>query len=111
MSIVSSYGLKDKKCISVNIYSTDAAVILRDFLIRVLGTGWKKENSAKQKWHSTMQTSLQQPWKKPLRKNPMDKEGWCRPKVWCMYIFDDQCWISCLPQQKILSSSGRRCKQ
>lgn len=35
MSIVSSYGLKDKKCISVNIYSTDAAVILRDFLIRV----------------------------------------------------------------------------
>lgn len=30
----------------------------------------------------------------------MDKEGWCRPKVWCMYIFDDQCWISCLSQQK-----------
>lgn len=30
----------------------------------------------------------------------MDKEGWCRPKVWCMYIFDDQCWIDCLPQQK-----------
>ena len=33
MSMVSSYGLKDKKCILVNIYSTDAAVILRDFLI------------------------------------------------------------------------------
>lgn len=30
----------------------------------------------------------------------MDKEGWCRPKVWCMYIFGDQCWISCLPQQR-----------
>ncbi len=30
----------------------------------------------------------------------MNKEGWCRPKVWCMYIFDDQCWIDCLPQQK-----------
>ena len=25
---------------------------------------------------------------------------WCRPKVWLMYIFGDQCWISCLPQQK-----------
>ena len=30
----------------------------------------------------------------------MDKEGCCRPKVWCQYIFGDQCWISCLPQQK-----------
>lgn len=30
----------------------------------------------------------------------MDKEGWCRPKVWRQYIFGDQCWISCLPQQK-----------
>lgn len=30
----------------------------------------------------------------------MDKEGWCRPKVWCQYVFCDQCWISCLPQQK-----------
>lgn len=31
----------------------------------------------------------------------MDKEGWCRPKVWCQYVFGgDQCWISCLPQQK-----------
>lgn len=30
----------------------------------------------------------------------MDKEGWCRPKVWRQYIFCDQCWISCLPQQK-----------
>ena len=27
---------------------------------------------------------------------------WCRPKVWLMYIFGDQCWISCLPQQKWL---------
>lgn len=25
---------------------------------------------------------------------------WCRSKVWLMYIFGDQCWISCLPQQK-----------
>lgn len=25
---------------------------------------------------------------------------WCRPKVWLVYIFGDQCWISCLPQQK-----------
>lgn len=33
MSMVSSYTLKDKKCVSVNIYSNDAAVILRDFLI------------------------------------------------------------------------------
>lgn len=31
----------------------------------------------------------------------MDKEGWCRPKVWRQYVFGgDQCWISCLPQQK-----------
>lgn len=30
----------------------------------------------------------------------MDKEGWCRPKVWRQYIFGDRCWISCLPQQK-----------
>lgn len=30
----------------------------------------------------------------------MDKEGCCRPKVWRQYIFGDQCWISCLPQQK-----------
>ena len=31
----------------------------------------------------------------------MDKEGWCRPKVWCQYVFGgDQFWISCLPQQK-----------
>lgn len=30
----------------------------------------------------------------------MDKEGWCRPKVWRQYIFGDQCWISCLSQQK-----------
>lgn len=42
MSMVSSYGLKDKKCISVNIYSTDAAVILRDFLIRVARSRLKK---------------------------------------------------------------------
>lgn len=33
MSMVSSYALKDKKCVSVNIYSADAAVILHDFLI------------------------------------------------------------------------------
>lgn len=30
----------------------------------------------------------------------MDKEGCCRPKVWRQYVFCDQCWISCLPQQK-----------
>lgn len=31
----------------------------------------------------------------------MDKEGWCRPKVWRQHVFGgDQCWISCLPQQK-----------
>ena len=30
----------------------------------------------------------------------MNKEGWCRPKAWRQYIFGDQCWISCLPQQK-----------
>lgn len=31
----------------------------------------------------------------------MDKEGWCRPKVWRQYVFGgDQCWVSCLPQQK-----------
>ena len=35
MSIVSSYALKEKKCISVNIYSIDAAVILHDFLIKI----------------------------------------------------------------------------
>lgn len=34
MSIVSSYTLKDKKCVSVNIYSIDAAAILHDFLIK-----------------------------------------------------------------------------
>lgn len=34
MSIVSSYTLKDKKCVSVNIYSVDAATILHDFLIK-----------------------------------------------------------------------------
>lgn len=42
MSMVSSYALKDKKCISVNIYSTDAAAILRDFLIRVASSGLEK---------------------------------------------------------------------
>ena len=42
MSIVSSYGLKDKKCISVNIYSTDAAVILRDFLIKAVNKGMEE---------------------------------------------------------------------
>lgn len=42
MSMVSSYALKDKKCISVNIYSTDAAVILRDFLIRVASSRLEK---------------------------------------------------------------------
>lgn len=31
----------------------------------------------------------------------MNKEGWCRPKAWRQYVFGgDQCWISCLPQQK-----------
>lgn len=35
MSIVSSYTLKDKKCVSVNIYSIDAATILHDFLIKI----------------------------------------------------------------------------
>lgn len=34
MPIVSSYTLKDKKCVSVNIYSIDAAAILHDFLIK-----------------------------------------------------------------------------
>lgn len=34
MSMVSSYTLKDKKCVSVNIYSIDAAAILHDFLIK-----------------------------------------------------------------------------
>lgn len=42
MSIVSSYTLKDKKCVSVNIYSIDAAAILRDFLIRVASSGLEK---------------------------------------------------------------------
>ena len=42
MSMVSSYTLKDKKCISVNIYSNDAAVILRDFLIRVASSRLEK---------------------------------------------------------------------
>lgn len=42
MSMISSYALKDKKCISVNIYSTDAAAILRDFLIRVASSGLEK---------------------------------------------------------------------
>ena len=37
MSIVSSYTLKDKKCVSVNIYSIDAAAILHDFLIKIAG--------------------------------------------------------------------------
>lgn len=66
MSIVSSYALKDKKCISVNIYSIDAAVILHDFLIKAASKGMEEGKFLKQKWHFTMQTSLQQPWKKPL---------------------------------------------
>ena len=60
MSIVSSYALKDKKCISVNIYSIDAAVIFMISLLRQLAKEWKKENFLKRKWHFTMQTSLQQ---------------------------------------------------
>lgn len=35
MSMISSYTLKDKKCVSVNIYSIDAAAILHDFLIKI----------------------------------------------------------------------------
>nr|DAI17772.1 MAG TPA: hypothetical protein [Bacteriophage sp.] len=42
MSMVSSYALKDKKCISVNIYSNDAAVILRDFLIKAVNKGMEE---------------------------------------------------------------------
>lgn len=42
MSMISSYTLKDKKCVSVNIYSIDAAAILRDFLIRVASSGLEK---------------------------------------------------------------------
>lgn len=34
MSMISSYTLKDKKCVSVNIYSSGAAAILHDFLIK-----------------------------------------------------------------------------
>lgn len=44
MSMVSSYALKDKKCISVNIYSIDATVTLRDFLIRVASSRLEKGN-------------------------------------------------------------------
>jgi hypothetical protein len=40
--MVSSYALKDKKCISVNIYSNDAAVILRDFLIKAVNKGMEE---------------------------------------------------------------------
>ena len=47
MSMVSSYGLKDKKCISVNIYSTDAAVVLRAFLIRVANSRLEKRKFSK----------------------------------------------------------------
>lgn len=42
MSMISSYTLKDKKCVSVNIYSIDAAAILRDFLIRVASSRLEK---------------------------------------------------------------------
>lgn len=42
MSIVSSYTLKDKKCVSVNIYSIDAAAILRDFLIKAASKGMEE---------------------------------------------------------------------
>nr|DAT93363.1 MAG TPA: hypothetical protein [Caudoviricetes sp.] len=42
MSIVSSYALKDKKYISVNIYSIDAAVILHDFLIKAASKGMEE---------------------------------------------------------------------
>lgn len=43
MSIVSSYALKDKKCISVNIYSNDAAAILHNFLIKTANKRMEEE--------------------------------------------------------------------
>lgn len=42
MSIISSYTLKDKKCVSVNIYSIDAAAILHDFLIKAASKGMEE---------------------------------------------------------------------
>lgn len=42
MSIISSYTLKDKKCVSVNIYSIDAAAILHDFLIKAVNKGMEE---------------------------------------------------------------------
>lgn len=42
MSMISSYTLKDKKCVSVNIYSIDAAAILHDFLIKAASKGMEE---------------------------------------------------------------------
>lgn len=43
MSMISSYTLKDKKCVSVNIYSIDAAVMLHDFLVRTASKKMEEE--------------------------------------------------------------------